>query len=84
MKDHNPAHLKEAWVFCFLLGVVMINYPILHIFNKSTTLFGIPTLILYFYIGWPASILVIYLFVRNFAGNSHNTPTTIDQDGEEE
>jgi len=65
MKNHNPIRLREAWVLCFLLGVVMLNYPFLQIFNKETLVFGIPLLFLYFFIGWPLSIFVIYLFVKH-------------------
>jgi len=63
-KKVNTAKLKEGWILCFLLGMVMLNYPFLHIFNKTASYFGIPVLILYFYVGWPASIAVIYLFSR--------------------
>lgn len=57
-------HLREAWVLFFVLGVVMLNYPFLQIVNKTTQIFGIPLLVLYFFLGWPASIVVIYLFCR--------------------
>ena len=69
MSDHsgNQPRLREAWILFFILGVVMLNYPLLHIFNKPTTFFGIPLLILYFLLGWPASILVIYLFSRSLS-----------------
>ena len=60
----GPGRMKEGWVLCFILGIVMLNYPFLHIFNKSATLFGIPVLILYLFIGWPISIVVIFLFSR--------------------
>lgn len=62
MKTARKLPLKDAWVVWFILGVVMINYPFLHIFNKDVLFFGIPLTILYFYIGWPISIFVIYLF----------------------
>lgn len=62
MKMENKLPLKDAWVIWFLLGVVMINYPFLHIFNKNLLVLGIPLTILYFFIGWPVSIFVIYLF----------------------
>jgi hypothetical protein len=64
MKEPNPIQIREAWVLCFLLGIIMINYPFLHIFNKEMMVLGIPLLFLYFAIGWPLSILVIYLFCR--------------------
>jgi len=62
MKREHKLPLTDAWVIWFLLGVVMINYPFLHIFNKNVLVFGIPLTLLYFFVGWPASIFVIYLF----------------------
>lgn len=62
MKKERRLPLKDAWVVWFVLGVIMLNYPFLHIFNKDVLIFGIPLTILYFYIGWPISIFVIYLF----------------------
>ncbi len=62
MKTVRKLPLKDAWVIWFVLGVVMLNYPFLHIFNKDVLIFGIPLTILYFYIGWPVSIFIIYLF----------------------
>lgn len=72
MKESNPLQIREAWVLCFLLGVVMINFPFLHIFNKEITVLGIPLLFLYFALGWPFSILVIYLFCRTLRQNNGN------------
>lgn len=62
--------MREAWVACFLLGVVMLNYPFLEIFNKERLFLGIPLPVLYLMIGWPISIGVIYLFTRHFDFNS--------------
>ncbi len=62
MKIERKLPLKDAWVIWFVLGVVMLNYPFMHIFNKSVLIFGVPLIIIYFFIGWPVSIFVIYLF----------------------
>jgi hypothetical protein len=62
MKVQRKLPLKDAWVIWFVLGVVMLNYPFLVIFDKNVLVLGIPLTILYFYIGWPVSIFVIYLF----------------------
>lgn len=62
MRARNPLHLREAWVIFFVLGLVMLNFPFLHIFNKDVQIFGIPLLILYLLIGWPVSILIVGLF----------------------
>lgn len=66
MKTNRILKMREAWVACFLLGVVMLNYPFLEIFNKQLLLFRIPLPVLYLMIGWPFSIGVIYLFTRHF------------------
>ncbi len=62
MRIERKLPLKDAWVIWFVLGVVMLNYPFMHIFNKTILIFGVPLVILYFFIGWPVSIFVIYLF----------------------
>jgi len=62
MKGRNNKPLHEAWVIFFSLGVVMLNYPFLHIFNKDTPIFGIPLLVVYLMVGWPLSIVVVYVF----------------------
>ncbi|MBB5021005.1 hypothetical protein [Desulfurispira natronophila] len=81
MKDSRFSPLEEAWILFFILGVVMINYPFTHIFNKVTTFMGIPLMVFYFLVGWPLSILVIYLFARNIK-NSETTEGDLDSDGE--
>jgi len=65
--------LRESWIIFFIMGVILLNFPFLHIFNKPDTLFGIPLMVLYLYLGWAASIIIIYLF--NVAiGNSDVPP----------
>jgi hypothetical protein len=54
--------LKESWVIFFILGLIMLNYPFLSIFNKPIILLGFPLTFLYIFGGWGVSILVIYLF----------------------
>jgi hypothetical protein len=82
MKMEPKLPLRDAWIIFFLLGVVMINYPFLHIFNKNLLVFGIPLPILYFFIGWPVSIFVIYLF-SIYLGHDSGRESS-DQDGTEE
>ena len=66
-------HIKEAWVIFFILGIIMMNYPFIHIFYKpGVLLLGMPVLFLYLYIGWFFSILVIYLFVKAINLRSEN------------
>jgi hypothetical protein len=56
--------LKESWIIFFILGIIMLNYPFLHMFNKPATLMNMPLLYHYFTEGWCISIIVIYLFTR--------------------
>ena len=70
---HRMLHrlqLRESWVIFFILGIIMLNFPFLHIFNKSDTLSGFPLLFLYFTVGWAFSIFIIYLFT--LAVNQNN------------
>jgi predicted Kef-type K+ transport protein len=62
MRAKNALQLRDAWVIFFMLGLVMLNFPFLHIFNKDVQILGIPLLILYLMVGWPLSIVVVYLF----------------------
>jgi len=55
--------LRESWIIFFILGIIMMTFPFLHIFNKPVLLFGFPLLFLYFTGGWIISIIVIYLFM---------------------
>lgn len=46
----------------FLLGMVLFNYPILSLFNRSALLFGIPVLYLFLFLMWLAFIGLIAHF----------------------
>jgi uncharacterized membrane protein len=59
----SRSKLRQWWWIAFVLGTLMINYPFLHIFNRRTSLFGLPLLFLYFLVGWATSIAVIALYV---------------------
>jgi hypothetical protein len=83
MRAKNPLHLRDAWVIFFMLGLVMLNFPFLHIFNKDVQVFGIPLLILYLMVGWPLSILVVYLFslmLGKVTAANGEPPATSSQD----
>ena len=62
--------LRESWVIFFIMGIIMLNFPFLHIFNKSDMLLGFPLLFIYFTVGWAVSIFVIYLFTLAVRQNS--------------
>jgi len=72
MKNPQGNSTKEAWILCLILGVIMINFPFIHVFNNDHLIFGIPTLVLYFFIGWPASILVTLIFAERIGRANGN------------
>ena len=69
----NRLSLKESWVIFFILGLIMLNYPFLHIFNKPEIFFGFPFMYIYITGGWAFSILVIYLFTKSIQQNNVNS-----------
>ncbi len=73
MKDPHGNSTKEAWILCLILGIIMINFPFIHIFSNEDLIFGLPTLVLYFFVGWPASILVIWFFARRNGAEDENS-----------
>jgi hypothetical protein len=81
MKKERRLPLRDAWVIWFVLGVIMLNYPFLHIFNKNELIFGVPLTILYFFLGWPVSIFVIYLFSIYLVRSSEQDQSQDQQDG---
>lgn len=73
MRQHHPDNiLREAWILFMILGMIMINFPFIHIFDRDMSILGIPSLVLYFMYGWPASIGVIWLFVRRLEKESQS------------
>lgn len=46
----------QRLVAIFLLGCVLLNYPILFLFNKADGVFGIPPLYLYIFGAWACLI----------------------------
>jgi len=82
MKEPRESSIREAWVLCLILGLVMINFPFIHIFNTAQPIFGIPKLVLYFFIGWPASIVVIAVFVHYSKKHQQETPDDEEDNNE--
>jgi len=56
--------LGERLGLLFLLGVLLINFPILAIFHQAQTFVGIPVLYLYLFGVWTAGIVAVFILVR--------------------
>ena len=54
----------ERLVLLFLVGTLLINFPLLAIFNRSTTVAGMPVLYLYLFGVWVVGIVAVYIVAR--------------------
>jgi uncharacterized membrane protein YraQ (UPF0718 family) len=54
----------ETWVFLFLLGVALLNWPLLSLATGMAEVFGYPSILLYLALVWLLIILFAYLFDR--------------------
>ena len=82
MKESQGSSIREAWILCLILGLIMINFPFIHIFNSAQIIFGLPELVLYFFIGWPLSIGVIWYFVHSIEKDSQDSSVVIEDKSE--
>jgi len=78
MSEESTTQQRQIWLIFFFLGIIMLNFPFLQIVNRLDTFWGIPVLVLYFLIGWPLSILVIYVFARTIKDDSENSKNGVD------
>jgi hypothetical protein len=74
MANQSTNQYRQIWLIFFFLGVIMLNFPFLQIFNRIETFFGIPILVLYLFCGWPISIVVIYFFARTISYDDNHLP----------
>ena len=68
---------NKRLISLFFLGLLLLNYPILSLFNVRTSILGIPLLCLYIFSIWSALILLIGITTRRPKG----TPQQPDKTG---
>lgn len=51
-------------VTAFLFGVLLFNYPVLALFNRASTVFGVPLLYLYIFGAWILLIALLAVVVE--------------------
>ena len=74
LKLLHRLQLRESWVIFFILGMMMLYFPFLHIFNKPDSVFGFPLMFIYLFTGWGISIFIIYLFTLAVGENDEKNP----------
>ena len=57
----------QRLVAVFIAGLVLLNYPILSLFDRPQTVFGLPLLRVYLFSVWLALILVVAWIVERGA-----------------
>ena len=53
---------EKLWALLGILIFLLLNYPLLQIFNLDTLVGGIPVLVLYLHVVWILAIVVVYAF----------------------
>jgi hypothetical protein len=56
--------VTEKLVLFFVLGAVLINFPVLAIFDRATMIGGVPLLYLYVFGVWVIGIVAVLLLAR--------------------
>jgi hypothetical protein len=54
----------KLWALVGILIFLLLNYPLLQIFNRDTLLAGIPVLVLYLHGVWLVAIAGLYAFAN--------------------
>jgi hypothetical protein len=55
----------QRFVALWMLGMLLLNYPILTLFNVHGALFGVPVLYAYIFIAWAALIGLMALLAES-------------------
>lgn len=61
--------IRERLVALFLVGVLLFDYPLVHLFVPTDRVWGIPVLLLYLFISWGVLIALVALVLEQ-----HRTP----------
>jgi hypothetical protein len=54
----------ETWVFLFLIGVALLNWPLLSLATRMVKIAGYPSILVYLATIWIMIIILAYLFDR--------------------
>lgn len=60
----RPSIKGQRLVALFLLGCLLLNYPLLYLFSSGTEVFGVPLLYAYVFIVWALFIGLMALVVE--------------------
>ncbi|GAB4361588.1 MAG: hypothetical protein Kow006_32470 [Gammaproteobacteria bacterium] len=55
---------NDRLVALFIVGVLALNYPLLHLFGKGAFVFGLPVVYLYLFLVWMVIIVCLALVLE--------------------
>jgi hypothetical protein len=55
---------NEFWIFLFLIGTALLNWPILSLASGKAGIFGFPLVLIYIVVVWLLIIFFAFLFDR--------------------
>jgi hypothetical protein len=64
MEREMTQRSRERLALLFVLGVLLVNFPVLAIFHQATTFWGIPVLYLYLFGVWTVGIVATFMAVN--------------------
>ncbi len=67
VKSRQAARLRAWCLICFSLGLLLTNYPLIHIFNSTVTIASMPLLVAYLLFIWAVAIAVLFILSRALA-----------------
>lgn len=54
----------QRMVGVFIAGVLLLNYPLLSLFDRPLTLFGLPLLHVYLFVAWAVLVVAVAVIVE--------------------
>lgn len=54
----------QRMVAVFAAGVLLLNYPLLSLFDRPLTVFGLPLLHVYLFVAWTALVVAVAVIVE--------------------
>ncbi|MEO5699234.1 MAG: hypothetical protein ABIS17_08070 [Casimicrobiaceae bacterium] len=65
---HDDTLRSQRLVALFLLGVLLLNFPLLYLFASEQPIWGVPLLFVYVFVAWGALIGLFALVVEGSHG----------------
>ena len=69
---HDGSQVAARLVALFVLGWLLLNYPLLALFGRLGAVSGIPALYLYLFIAWAALIALVALVAERAPPSTGN------------